>query len=79
VPESAIFARDEKPHVYRVVGDRAVRTAVVLGQRRPGFVEVREGLARDAVVVTAGQQQLREGSRLLVSSPAPAAAAKSGG
>lgn len=78
VPESAIFARDEKPYVFRVVGERAARTAVVLGQRRPGFVEVREGLSRDAVVVTAGQQQVRDGSRLQVSAPKPAAAAKGG-
>jgi len=74
VPESAIFARDEKPYVYRVVGERAARTPVVLGQRRPGFVEVREGLSRDALVVTAGQQQLRDGSLLKVSTPAPVAA-----
>jgi len=52
---------------------------VVLGQRRPGFVEVREGLARDAMVVTAGQQQLRDGARLQVNAPAPAAAPKNGG
>lgn len=79
VPESAVFARESKPYVYRVVGDRAARTPVVLGQRRPGFVEVREGLARDAMVVTAGQQQLRDGARLQVNAPAPAAAPKNGG
>jgi membrane fusion protein (multidrug efflux system) len=62
-----------------VVGDRAARTPVVLGQRRPGFVEVREGLARDAMVVTAGQQQLSDGARLQVSTPAPAAVPNSGG
>lgn len=70
IPESAVFAREEKPYVFRVVEGRAVRTAVVLGQRRPGFVEVREGLARDARVVTAGQQQVRNGSQLQVAQPA---------
>jgi len=66
VPESAIFSREDKQFVYRVIDGRAVRTAVVLGQRMPGFVEVRAGLARDAQVVTAGQQQLRDGARLQV-------------
>lgn len=76
IPESAVFAREEKPYVYRVVEGRAVRTAVVLGQRRPGFVEVREGLTREARVVTAGQQQVREGSQLQVAEPGGKPAAK---
>lgn len=70
VPESAVFAREAKPHVYRVEGERARRVPVELGQRRPGFVEVRAGLAPGAVVVTAGQQQLREGARATIAKPA---------
>ena len=70
VPESAIFARAEKQLVYRVVDGRAVQTEVVLGKRRPGQVEIRSGLARDALVVTAGHQQIREGARLDVALPA---------
>lgn len=76
IPESAVFAREEKTYVYRVVEGRAVRTAVVLGQRRPGFVEVREGLTREARVVTAGQQQVREGSQLQVAEPGGKPAAR---
>lgn len=70
VPESAVFAAEQKQFVYRVVDGRAVRTEVVLGQRRPGFVEIRNGLGRADVVVTAGHQKLREGSRLQVAAPA---------
>lgn len=77
VPESAIFSRDDGQFVYRVVDGRAVRTTVLLGQRRPGFVEIREGLAPGALVVTAGQQQARDGARVEVA--APAAAARKGG
>jgi membrane fusion protein (multidrug efflux system) len=64
VPESAVFARDQKQLVYRVVDGRAVETEVVLGQRRPGEVEIRSGLDRGAVVITAGHQQVRNGSRI---------------
>jgi len=39
-----------------------VLTGVQLGQRRPGQVEIRKGLGRDDVVVTAGHQQIRDGS-----------------
>lgn len=69
VPESAVFAVDQNQFVYRVVDDRAVRTEVVLGQRRPGYVEIRSGLGRDDRVVTAGHQKLRDGTRLRVAAP----------
>ncbi|OGA41976.1 MAG: hypothetical protein A3G24_21800 [Betaproteobacteria bacterium RIFCSPLOWO2_12_FULL_62_13] len=70
VPESAIFAKEDKQLVYRVVDGRAVQTEVELGKRRPGQVEIRSGLDRDALVVTAGHQQIREGARLDVALPA---------
>jgi membrane fusion protein (multidrug efflux system) len=64
VPESAVFAEGSKRFVYRVIDGRAVLTGVQLGQRRPGQVEIRKGLGRDDVVVTAGHQQIRDGSRV---------------
>lgn len=73
VPESAVFAEGSKRFVYRVVEGRAVLTGVQLGQRRPGQVEIRKGLGRDDVVVTAGHQQIRDGSRLEVVSAAAGA------
>lgn len=62
IPESAVFAEGNQRFVYRVLDGRAALTAVELGQRRPGQVEVRKGLARGDVVVTAGHQKLREGA-----------------
>jgi membrane fusion protein (multidrug efflux system) len=64
VPESAVFARGQERFVYRVVEDRAILTKIELGQRRPGQVEVIDGLGHDAMVVTAGQQQVRDGARV---------------
>jgi membrane fusion protein, multidrug efflux system len=64
VPESAVFAEGSKRFVYRVIDGRAVLTGVQLGQRRPGQVEIRKGLGRGDVVVTAGHQQIRDGSRV---------------
>lgn len=61
VPESAIFPLAGRTLVYKVVNGRAVQTDVVLGQRMPGQVEVREGLKADDLVVTSGQQRLRDG------------------
>jgi membrane fusion protein, multidrug efflux system len=64
VPESAVFSRGQERLVYRVVEGRAVLTKIKLGQRRPGQVEVVDGLGHDAMVVTAGHQQLGDGARV---------------
>ncbi|BBK30632.1 membrane fusion protein (multidrug efflux system) [Stella humosa] len=65
-PESAVFPVDQKKYVYRVDNGRAVLTEVQLGRRQPGLVEIASGLTADAVVVTAGQPQLRDGAAVEV-------------
>jgi membrane fusion protein, multidrug efflux system len=70
VPESAVFAEGSKRFVYRVVDGRARLTGVQLGQRRPGQVEIRKGLAPDDMIVTAGHEQIRDGARVDVVDPA---------
>jgi membrane fusion protein (multidrug efflux system) len=66
VPESAVFAEGGKRLVYRVVDGRAVLTQIELGHRRPGQVEVLNGLAPGEMVITAGHQQIRDGTRVEV-------------
>jgi membrane fusion protein, multidrug efflux system len=66
VPESAVFAEGGKRLVYRVVDGRAALTEVALGHRRPGQVEVVSGLGAGETVVTAGHQQIRDGTRVEV-------------
>lgn len=61
VPESAIFPQGGRTLVYKVVDGKAVQQEVTLGQRMPGQVEIRTGLKPEDVVVTAGQQRLRNG------------------
>lgn len=62
VPESAIVPRGGETFVYRVDNGRAIETAVKLGERRDGRVEIVEGLMATAHVVTAGQQKLKDGA-----------------
>ncbi|MDP2356808.1 MAG: efflux RND transporter periplasmic adaptor subunit [Beijerinckiaceae bacterium] len=71
VPESAIFPLAGRTLVYKVVNGRAVQTDVVLGQRMPGEVEVRQGLTPTDVVVTSGQQRLRNGMAVRIVDTAP--------
>ncbi len=69
VPESAVFAQGGQHYVYRIVDRHARLTGIELGTRRPGLVEVRSGLDRDQLVVSAGHQQLRDGERVEILAP----------
>ena len=66
VPESAVFADGESQFVYQVIDGRAVQTRIELGQRRPGQVEVKQGLTRDTLVITAGHHKVRDGSPVAI-------------
>jgi membrane fusion protein (multidrug efflux system) len=61
VPETALVPIGEDQFVYRYVDGKAVLTKVKIGQRRRGRVEIVEGLARDAVIVSEGALKLRDG------------------
>ncbi len=78
VPEQAIVPMGRNPFVYRVVDGRAVTTPVELGLRRPGVVEVLDGLADGDWVVTDGQLKIRDGAAVTVlpSPDAPPTASK---
>lgn len=63
IPEAALVPVGQEHFVYEVVeGGRASLTRIRIGQRRAGEVEVAEGLARDAIIVTEGALKLRDGS-----------------
>jgi len=75
VPEAALAPAGQVQYVYRVVnsaggepraGQQAERVAVVIGQRRDGVVEIREGLQEGDMVVVAGLQRLSDGAPVVV-------------
>ena len=68
-PEQAIVPVGQTPFVYRVVDGKAVMTPVKLGLRRPGRVEILEGLSAGDLVVTDGQLKIRDGAPVTVLSP----------
>ena len=68
-PEQAIVPMGQAPFVYRVVDGKAVMTPVKLGLRRPGQVEILDGLNAGDQVVTDGQLKIRDGSPVTVPPP----------
>ncbi len=66
VPESALVQVQDRQHVFTVEGDLVQQTPVRIGRRRPGLVEILEGLEPGQQVVTEGIAQLRPGARVRV-------------
>jgi membrane fusion protein (multidrug efflux system) len=62
IPEQALVPQGEEYFVFKVVEGRAVMSQVSIGQRRAGQAEIVEGLAKGDVVVTGGQQKIRDGA-----------------
>jgi membrane fusion protein (multidrug efflux system) len=61
VPESAIVPEQGRVFVFVVQNGEAIRREVKLGKRRPGVVEIVEGLKEHERVVIEGTQNLRDG------------------
>lgn len=66
VPEEAVVPVGREQFVFRVVEGKVARTAVELGERGGGLVEVQEGLSPGDIVVTAGQIKLQDGAPVTV-------------
>ena len=75
VPEQAIVPRLDRKYVYRVnAGDmRASLTEVMAGGRKPGYVEILDGLSVGDLVVTEGVIKLRDGATVRLLEDAAAA------
>jgi membrane fusion protein (multidrug efflux system) len=65
VPEESLVTRAAEHFVWRVEGDQARRVPVTIGGRRPGWVEISDGLRAGEEVVRDGVARLR-GSEALV-------------
>lgn len=66
VPESAVVPRGGETFVFTVANGKATEAKVKLGERKSAEVEILEGLEPETMVVTAGQQRLRNGSAVEV-------------
>ena len=67
VPEAALLQQGEEHFVVRVGEDgSAERRQVQIGARRPGEVEILDGLAAGDRVITHGNDKVRPGQRVEV-------------
>jgi len=71
IPEEAIVPRGESQFVFKIGEGKVQQTQVGIGTRRSGRVEITEGLEKGDVVVTAGQQKLRDGGGVQIIGDTP--------
>ncbi len=71
VPEQALVPQGKDRFIYRLAGGKAALTKVEMGLRRPGEVEIRQGLTAGDTIVIDGQQRLRDGTAVTVLADKP--------
>jgi membrane fusion protein (multidrug efflux system) len=71
IPEQALVPQGKERYVYRLADGKAVMEKVEVGLRRPGEVEVRQGLAAGQTIIVDGQLRLRDGAAVTVLTDKP--------
>lgn len=66
VPEEALVPRRTGYSVFVIEDERARRRDVTIGERRPGSVEIRQGLEAGETVVRAGHIAVADGDRVKI-------------
>jgi membrane fusion protein (multidrug efflux system) len=67
VPESALVPEGDSQYVFVVNNeDKAIKTEVEVGERKPGLVQITSGLSAGDKVVTEGTLRLRDGSSVRI-------------
>ena len=62
IPEQALVPESDRTFVFAVRDSKAMRMEVKTGRRRPGEVEILNGLSDGDVIVVEGTQKIRDGS-----------------
>ena len=69
IPEESLVARGDKIFVYEIKDNKAELVAVTTGLREAGKVQITEGIASGATIVTDGQMKLRPGADVNIVAP----------
>jgi membrane fusion protein (multidrug efflux system) len=75
LPETAIVPEDSRHFVFIVADGKAQQREVTIGRRRPGEVEILQGVTDKDVVVTDGTLNVHDGTPVAARSEAPPQAA----
>ena len=66
LPKAAVLMDGRRAEVFTISDGKARRQSVVLGSEQDGWVQLLDGLADDAEVVSLGQAQLSDGDAVTI-------------
>lgn len=66
IDEKALVPEQDNQFVFKVVDGKAVKTQVIIGERRPGRVQILSGISENDEVVVQGTLRIRDGSGLRI-------------
>lgn len=66
IPQTAVVYTPEGNYVFKVVNHKAVKAAVVLGERDSDNIVIKSGIRINDVIVIAGQLKIQEGAQVVV-------------
>ena len=66
IPEKALVPNQDKQFVYVLNGDKVTETEVTIGERRPGYVQITDGLNAGEQIVVDGTLRVRDQSTVKV-------------
>ncbi|MGC3981675.1 MAG: efflux RND transporter periplasmic adaptor subunit [Steroidobacteraceae bacterium] len=66
IPEQALLPESERQFVYVVNNDTASKVQVSVGRRKPGMVEIQQGLKAGDLLVVEGGEKLSDGAKVSV-------------
>jgi membrane fusion protein (multidrug efflux system) len=75
LPEASIVPEDSRHFVFAVDEGKARKREVTIGRRRPGEVEILDGVTADDLVVVDGTMNIHDGTPVVPRAGAPAQAA----
>ena len=66
IPEKALVPIQDKQYVFVVNNDVVEQREVIIGERKPGIVQVVDGLVSGERIITEGTLRVQEGSAVRV-------------
>ncbi|MBO1257014.1 efflux RND transporter periplasmic adaptor subunit [Alteromonas sp. 5E99-2] len=66
IPEKALVPQEDKQFVYVLNGDKVSKTQIQIGARKPGSVQILDGLSEGQTVVVEGTLRVRDESTVRV-------------
>ena len=69
IPEKALVPIQDKQFVFVIDGDVVHQREVIIGERKPGIVQIVDGLSEGERIVTEGTLRVQQNSKVRVLDP----------